>query len=118
MNKNNNLKNLSRVVDLVLDRELSALSEIAAKSESVEADIRQLDDSLLALTHQQTGQENLHVSVHNFAWQDWRRRAKIDLNAKLASIRADKEIQLALTRKAFGRSQAIEKLASKFRAWR
>ena len=113
MKNTTTLKKLSRVVDLILDRELSALSEISIKGEAIEAEIRNLDTALLALNRQTSERDQTELSVHNFAWQDWRRKTKIALNVKLATIKADKEIQLAITRKAFGRAQVIETVASK-----
>lgn len=108
----NQLEELARLGQMILDAELSDLKSIQEKMENQTKFVATLDQQLqtrfervihenddLALT---TGQDAL--------WQAWLRDQRSESNAVLANLAAAREDKMVHARRSFGRAQAIDAL--------
>lgn len=107
------LAEIARVTQMVLDAELARLQGVSAEVADLRAAIADLDRDVRRRAAQLTGSEDAdcaRMAGRDGPWLDWvaaRRRALI---SALADAAARREAQRVVTRRAFGRVEAISGL--------
>lgn len=111
MSSEDELHRLRDVTRVMYDREYAKVADILAREGAILRDLGRLDQ--LAATGRDMTVENstMHAIGADLHWQAWQSRTRAQLNSELAQLRAQKMVIMAQVRKAFGRDQAVEKLA-------
>ncbi|MCP5036734.1 MAG: hypothetical protein GY945_03950 [Rhodobacteraceae bacterium] len=110
------LKNLGRLADFVLDRELANLAQITGKRDDVRNHLSGLERELLVFLSERSAPVSTSaepLAQHDRDWQEWRRQKRRELNVSLAAIEAEREAARVVAKTAFGRVQAVEKLVQR-----
>jgi len=110
------LHSLKTVSQMVLDTELAKLrdltEQLTAKSDEISA-LRQAGrDRVDGLSHG-SGDDLAFVTGQDQRYGKWLEARIREINTDIANLAAAREHQLALTRRAFGRTSALDQLAKK-----
>ncbi len=110
------LRNLERISEIGLERELAQLARINKEEDALRSELMMLDGALrkaLERRNLESTTSDLFGQKNGAKWLVWRNIQKAKLNAKLAALLAEKEVALSSARLAFGRVQAIQMLAER-----
>ncbi|AJE44817.1 hypothetical protein [Celeribacter indicus] len=110
------LVRLREIAELALNAELAALSAIRAEEERPHARLREIEEAIRArvlLAASSTAFDPARLSGAEEAWSRWADRERRAAFRDLARIAERKEAQLARTRRAFGRKEALGRLAER-----
>ncbi|MDJ0825802.1 MAG: hypothetical protein QNJ16_09895 [Rhodobacter sp.] len=109
------IEKLAALAGMLRDAELSKLAARAAERRKIEGEISELRQQRHALS--QLAEDGPAKQVHAEAlWQCWAETRMKALSADAAQAAARSEAQIPVARRAFGRAQALQKIASATRA--
>jgi len=103
---------LGQLTKMVKDAELARLRELQESRHRVEtlrAKLRQAQSDAYAAV----AFDPAHLTGADLRWQGWASARLQDLSTELAQAAAEAETQKARARQAFGRDQALSKLAAR-----
>lgn len=114
--KRDRLKRLKDVSELAFNAELTRLAEIKQEEEPFRARIREIDQARYDRTATLTVAEGFDMASLMGAdrtWDKWAKQEKRKAMLALAKLAERRETQLERTRKAFGKKDALDRLAER-----
>ncbi len=108
------LAQLQQLAAMIRDRELHRLAELAAKRHFAEAQVKgNRKDRLRTLSS--AAADPAHIAGADGPWLRWNAKRQRDLGSDAARAAADAEAQIVNARRAFGRAEALGRLATRGR---
>ncbi|SFJ61409.1 hypothetical protein [Celeribacter neptunius] len=110
------LKRLQEVAELALNSELAKLADIKREEEGPRARLRQIEEARAeraAALSAADGFDMASLMGVDRAWDKWADQEKRQALRDLARVAERREAQLELTRKAFGKKDALSRLAER-----
>ncbi len=106
------LDGLAGAADLMLQRELRAIHDVLAREADIQKDLARLDR--MQKSNRDGGDDHRHLRAigADMLWQEWLARTRTELLRSLSEARARKLRVMTGARRAFGRKQAVEILAT------
>jgi archaeosine-15-forming tRNA-guanine transglycosylase len=114
--KRDQLKRLKEVSELAFNSELTRLAEIKREEEPFRARLREIDQARSERAATLTAADGFDMASLMGAdriWDRWARQEKRKAMMALAKLAERRETQLERTRKAFGKKDALDRLAER-----
>lgn len=110
------LKRLKALAEMALNAELAKLSAIQTEKSGAEAQLKALETARVE-RGRQVARGNGFDEAASFGadqkWRDWAENKRVIVLADLAKISARQEEQLIKTRRAFGKKEALNRIAER-----
>jgi hypothetical protein len=104
----NAMKDLTQAM---YDREYAYIAPGRAREGAILRDLGLLDRLAASGRQNMSETSTMQMIGADLSWQAWQNRAREQLNSELAQLRAQKLAVMSQVRKAFGRDQAIRRIA-------
>lgn len=104
----NAMKDLTQAM---YDREYAKIAPVLAREGAILRDLGRLDRLAASGRQNMSETSTMQMIGADLSWQAWQNRAREQLNSELAQLRAQKLAVMRQVRKAFGRDQAIRRIA-------
>lgn len=111
--KRKQLTDLEKVTDAVFQREYQSLRPVLEAEARVQHQLARLDAQVQQSRQEIELAEGYQVTGTDVLWNGWESATRRRLNIQLSGLRAQKLAALESLRIAFGRKQAVAKLAEK-----
>ncbi|MCE8552971.1 hypothetical protein KBY29_01490 [Ruegeria pomeroyi] len=111
MVKRSVLNQMTRVGEALYLREYERIRAVLEEEARITAQIARLDDQVLRIRTEGTGDHGYRSVGADILWQGWESRTRRQLNSELARARAKRLSMMDALKRAFGRKQAIAQIA-------
>lgn len=105
------LNQMTRVGEALYLREYERIRAVLEEEARITAQIARLDDQVLRIRTEGTGDHGYRSVGADILWQGWESRTRRQLNSELARARAKRLSMMDALERAFGRKQAIAQIA-------
>ncbi|MCE8517723.1 hypothetical protein KBY31_13450 [Ruegeria pomeroyi] len=105
------LDQMTRVGEALYLREYERIRAVLEEEARITAQIARLDDQVLRIRTEGTGDHGYRSVGADILWQGWESRTRRQLNSELARARAKRLSMMDALKRAFGRKQAIAQIA-------
>lgn len=110
------LEGMAQLGQMILDSDLTELKQTSEQIEALRAKIRDLDGEVRRRSQAAAHSQDVDLALssgRDAIWLNWVDTRKAALMRQIAQLAAQREDQLAVARKAFGRAQAIDALKNR-----
>lgn len=108
--KDKRLQNLSRLADMIRDRELAKVEKVVSHMNRLQGDIARMRTATES-RHADPALDAARLSGAEIAWMGWTEAQLRRNQAQMAALRITHESALRDARKAFGRSDVLSRLS-------
>ncbi|WP_234170822.1 hypothetical protein [Ruegeria pomeroyi] len=105
------LDQMTGVGEALYLREYERIRAVLEEEARITAQIARLDDQVLRIRAEGTGDHGYRSVGADILWQSWESRTRRQLNSDLARARAKRLSMMDELKRAFGRKQAIAQIA-------